>query len=197
MYFIKKHVSLSTGLTWNGRPWEIAADQLQAINPWTVMVFAPLFGLLFQKLDPNSRRLTAGNKMLAGFLLLFISCSLMSTAGFTAVGTGAKVSILWPVAAYFILTIAEILVYGTGLELAYTAAPKNLKGFVTACFLTTTACGNLVNIWLAGFYEKGLGPGPFFGLSALLVLGAAIAFYFVSREMNRKAVLRESFWESP
>ena len=184
VYFIESHVDLSTGLSWGGKPFKVAPDQLQAINPWTVMVFAPLFGWLFQKVDPDSRVLTAGNKMLAGFLLQVLASGLMSVAGFMTEGTQEKVSIAWPATAYFVLTLAEILVYGTGLELAYAAAPANLKGFVTACFLSTSACGNLVNIWLSGFYGKALAPGPFFGLSAAIVLVAAFGFYFVSRRMN-------------
>jgi len=186
VFFIKKHVDLSTGFTWRGHPLSFAPDQLQAINPWTVMIFAPLFGWLFQKIDPNARLLTPGNKMLAGFLLQVVSTGIMSVAGFLVEGTETKLSLAWPVVAYFLLTIAEILVYGTGLEFAYATAPKSLKSFVTACFLMTTAFANLINFWLAGFYNTTLKPGPFFGLSALIVLAASVAFYFVSRAMNRQ-----------
>jgi len=50
-----------------------------------------------------------------------------------------KLSILWPSIAYIVLTFGEVLLYGTTLELAYAGAPKSMKGFVTACFLVTSA----------------------------------------------------------
>ena len=79
--------------------------------------------------------------------------------------------------------------------MAYTAAPKNMKGFVTACFLLTDALANFINIGYGRVYgtslvasENGphtLTPGPFFTLTAFLVLAAGIAFYFVGRRFDR------------
>src|SRR5262249_24080542 len=43
-----------------------------------------------------------------------------------------KVSILWQALAYLLLTVAEILISVTGLELAFVAAPQSMKSFVTA-----------------------------------------------------------------
>ncbi len=54
-----------------------------------------------------------------------------------------KVSVWWQVLAYFIITIAEVLISVTGLELAYAAAPKSMTGFVTACWLMTVGMANL------------------------------------------------------
>lgn len=185
VYFINKYVNLTLGVDSNGAPWGVDPDQLQVINPATVMIFAPLFGWLFQKFDPESRVLTAGNRMLAGFLLMALSTTLLSFAGFMAVASAQKVSLGWIIFAYFFMTIAEILVYGTGLELAYSIAPRNLKSFVTACFLLTSACGSFVNVWLSHYYDNGLPPGQFFALSTGIVLVASVAFYFVSRSLQK------------
>jgi len=32
------------------------------------------------------------------------------------------------------------------LELSYAAAPKSMKGFITACFLVTNTLGNFLNV---------------------------------------------------
>jgi dipeptide/tripeptide permease len=96
----------------------------------------------------------------------------------------AGVSWGWIVLAYFVLTVGEILVYGTGLELAFTAAPQTMKSFVTACFLLTNTFGNLVNSKLSPVYEaevNGMASGPFFAMTAGIVLAASVAFYFVGR----------------
>ena len=42
------------------------------------------------------------------------------------------------------------------LELAYAAAPKSMKGFVTACFLLTNTLANLLNIFWTPMYGGSL-----------------------------------------
>jgi dipeptide/tripeptide permease len=99
------------------------------------------------------------------------------------------------VSAYIVLTTGEVLLYGTGLELAYAAAPKSMKGFVTACFLATNMVANLINMFLSRLYggsltdpveDRGpMPPGQFFGMTALIALAATIAFIFVGRQFDR------------
>src|SRR5207248_7421362 len=126
--------------------------------------------------------------------------AIMAAAGFLAQGhtqeilkgdktveiSTIKVSVLWPALAYIVLTFGEVLLYGTMLELAYAAAPKSMKGFITACFLLTNALGNFIYIGWTPLYggslvdkvsDRGpLAPGPFFAATAWIVLSAAIAF---------------------
>src|SRR5207244_11355690 len=134
---------------------------------------------------------------------------IMSLAGFIAQGhteqvtrgdklveiSTARVSVWWPAWAYIILTFGEVLLYGTLLEIAYTAAPKSMKGFVTACFLVTNAVANLANMAWSPMYggslvdpvgKRGpLLPGQFFGITAGVVLVAAIAFAFIGKRFER------------
>jgi POT family proton-dependent oligopeptide transporter len=107
----------------------------------------------------------------------------MSAAGFIAVGE-TKVSVLWIIVSYVLLTLGEVLVYATGLELSYTAAPKNMKGFITACFLVTNTLANFINIWFAKLFDTALSPGAFFGVTAIVTLLATIAFAFVGRRLR-------------
>src|SRR5262249_35573506 len=79
-------------------------------------------------------------------------------------------------------------VYGTGLELSFTAAPASMKSFITACFLVTNFLGNMINTRLSPLYVKTIPAGEFFAMSAGIVLVAAVAFYFVGRRFNRTDV---------
>ena len=119
---------------------------------------------------------------------------------------------MWIVVAYIILTLGEVLLYGTMLDLSYAYAPARMKGFITACFLVTNALGNLINSQYAGRYFSGVGKGEqlveklnwgvqvqtekgdvvyrflpetFFTIDAALCIGAAVAFFFVARQFNR------------
>ncbi|HEV8059332.1 MAG TPA: MFS transporter [Gemmataceae bacterium] len=173
----------------------LSPDQVQFLNPAFVLIFVPLFSWFFGKADPEVRIFTRTRKILAGFMISVVAIGLMAAAGYLAAATGEKVSVVWLALAYILLTAGEVLLYGTGLELAYSAAPKSMKSFVTACFLVTNALGNLINMRFSKCYGTSLDavkngantltPGPYFALTALIVLAAGIMFIFVGRRFDR------------
>ena len=187
----------------------IAPDQLQFLNALFVIILVPTFNIVFSRLDPKVKVFTPMRKILAGFLLTAAAVGIMALAGFLVEGhtqqvvqdgkavqvATEKVSVLWPAAAVIVLTFGEVLLYGTMLELAYAAAPKSMKGFITACFLVTNTLANFLNIFWTPLYGGSLGeaaakrgplmPGPFFLITALVVVAAAVAFVFVGRQFER------------
>jgi POT family proton-dependent oligopeptide transporter len=186
----------------------IAPDQLQFLNALFVLILIPTFIFLFKGLDPEVRIFTPVRKILAGFFLTAAAVAIMAVAAFLVQGytqqvmqggklvevATAKVSVLWPAAAYIVLTVGEVLLYGTMLELAYAAAPKSMKGFVTACFLLTNSLANFLNMAWTPLYasitdepaQRGpLLPGQFFGITALITLAAGIAFIFIGKRFER------------
>jgi POT family proton-dependent oligopeptide transporter len=190
VFFVRDYVELNVPLL--SKP--VPPEQLQFINPLCVLLMIPLFNGLLRWLDPQVRVATPIRKILAGFALGAAASGIMALAGMLAQSTGGKVSILWPVAAYVVLTAGEVLLYGTGLELSYALAPRNMKGFVTACFLLTAAVANFVNSYFVKLYGGSLKDAPgargpltpsaFFGITALIVLAATIAFFFVGRRFD-------------
>ncbi len=192
VFFARDHMNL---LKIPGSDYIIPPDQYQLLNPAFVLIFVPLFSWLFGRIDPEIRIFRPVRRMLMGFGITVVSIGFMAAAGYLANATGEKVSVFWLVFAYISLTAGEVLVYGTGLELAYAAAPKHMKGFVTACFLLTDALANFINIGYGRLYGTFLSPsqnnphtltpGPFFTLTAFIVLAAGIGFYFVGRRFDR------------
>lgn len=197
VFFSRDYVDLQ--LPFLSKP--LAPDLLQSINPLCVMIFAPFFAWFFPKMDPSEKFFTNQFKILLGFGFVTASSLVMTAAGFLASPT-AKISILWMVLAYVVLTIGEVLVYGTGLDLAFSAAPPNMKGFVTGCFLLTTTLANFFNgIWVhtyggsltATASERGpFSPGLFFGLSGLFVLVATILMRYLIQSERRQPALETS-----
>jgi POT family proton-dependent oligopeptide transporter len=181
--FIRDHVNLQVP----GLSQPIAPDQLQFLNALWVLILIPTFNVLFARFDPEVKVFTAMRKVLAGFLFTAAAVGLMSVAGFLAAGQSEKVSFVWPALAYIVLTFGEVLLYGTMLELAYTAAPKSMKGFITACFLLTNTLGNFVNIFWTPNYGTTLQPGPFFAITAAIAVAAAVAFVFIGRRFEQSA----------
>ncbi len=55
-----------------------------------------------------------------------------------------RISVFWQIVPYLILTAAEVLVSITGLEFAYTQAPRSVKSTIMSLWLLTTAIGNFL-----------------------------------------------------
>lgn len=172
---------------------QVAPDQFQFINAALILILVPLSTWFWPKVDPTGRRFPHATKMLIGFLFTAAAPASLAAAAFMA-AAGAKVPMSFMVLAYFLLTVGEVLVYGTGLDLSYAYAPQRLKGFVTACFLVTNALGNLINLGFAPLYKSdraatGFGgiipPAEFFAIDTGIALAATVAFYFVGRRLTR------------
>jgi dipeptide/tripeptide permease len=96
-----------------------------------------------------------------------------------------KVTVWWQMLAYLVLTVAEILISVTGLEMAFVAAPKSMKSFVTSMWLVTVGMANLfINAPVTRLYTK-MNPGAYFAMLAVTLVVVALAFIFVAKRFNR------------
>jgi solute carrier family 15 (oligopeptide transporter), member 1 len=109
----------------------------------------------------------------------------VSVSGGEYLELGKRVSVWWMALAFFVITIAEVLISVTGLELAFVVAPPSMKGFITACWLLTVAIANwFINAPIAGLYPA-MHPGNYFLLLAGAGLLVAVLFIPVSMKFNR------------
>jgi len=103
---------------------------------------------------------------------------------FPAAVVPAKVPVIWEILAYVIITMAEICISVSGLELAFAAAPPTMKSFVTACWLLTVFIANFLNAMLTPYYEAML-PDRYFGMLAVTMIPVTVVFFLVGRRFNR------------
>jgi solute carrier family 15 (oligopeptide transporter), member 1 len=96
-----------------------------------------------------------------------------------------RVTVWWQVFAYLILTVAEILVSITGLELAFVAAPQSMKSFVTACWLAVVFLANLlINAPITQLYPL-MPPSIYFAGLAGAMAVVTLIFLPVAARFNR------------
>jgi len=157
---------------------KLLPEQISAANPAMVMVLIPLvtFGLYpaMRKLglEPTPlRRMTVG-MLVSGFA--FVVVALIQAR----LDAGERVSVGWQLIAYFIMTLAEVLVSVTGLEFAYSQAPKRMKSTIMGFWLLTVALGNVLVALLAAFGNLPL--VDFFWTFAGLMGGAAVLFGLIA-----------------
>lgn len=173
--------------------WKLTPDQIQGLNPILIVLLLPPITVFWHLLAGLGLKLRPTDKMLIGFVLTAITMGIMSVAGYRAAEVG-RVSVLWEVVPYLLITVAEICISVVGLELAFSAAPATMKSFVTACWLLTVFFGNILNSFITPLYDAeipwlgvALSPGPYFGLFALLMVPVTLAFVLMSRRFNRPA----------
>ncbi len=198
--------------------WRLPPESIMSANPLLIICFVPLLNLLFGRLAAKGYRIRPTDKITAGFLLTAAATALHAAAGWIATnpdGSIAKVSILWQLAAYVVLTLGEVLISVTGLELAYTAAPRSMKSFITALWFVPIFFANLLSSQLAKAYpdtahlapfvsvvggligtDRGLADATrpayqfptaqgYFLMLTVLVLVVTAAFVLVARRFNR------------
>ncbi|CAG9772811.1 unnamed protein product [Ceutorhynchus assimilis] len=92
-----------------------------------------------------------------------------------------SVHILWLLPQYFVITAAEIMFSITGLELSYSQAPASMKSVLQACFLLTTAFGNLIIVLIesAKIFDKQ--SNDFFLYTGLMVVDMLMFMWLAIR----------------
>ncbi|MBL9123611.1 MAG: MFS transporter [Planctomycetaceae bacterium] len=183
--FAKDHLDLTLRI-FGTEIYTFTPDQVQSFNPLLILILLPVITYSYRLLPKIGLNPRPTDKMFVGFVLTGLTAAIMSVAGFLA-GEGT-VSIWWEIVAYVIVTVAEILISVTGLELAFTAAPKSMKGFVTGCWLAAVGCANIAAMFIAPLYSKPwMTPGLYFGGTALAAIPVCLAFYWVAKNFNEQS----------
>ncbi len=131
--------------------------QMQALNPMFVLLLIPFNNLVIY---PLMRKFgvepTALRRMTAGIVFSALSWILVGFYQLVIDG-GNAISIAWQILPYALLTLGEVLVSATGLEFAYSQAPKEMKGTLMSFWLLAVTVGNLwVLLANAGVRNQGL-----------------------------------------
>ncbi|MBT4530901.1 MAG: hypothetical protein HOC27_06815 [Phycisphaerae bacterium] len=117
------------------------SSQIQAVNPIMILIYIPIFQFAVYPLINKVWTLTPIRKISIGLFVMVIGFYMVGTVQ-SWVDAGERPSIGWQVLAYAILTASEVMVSITGLEFAYTQAPKRMKSIIMALFLFSVSLGN-------------------------------------------------------
>lgn len=173
----------------------LLAGQVQTFNPVFLLLFIPLFNYwLYPFLDRIGLKTTPLRRMGTGLVLTAMSFVIIAMIQ-TNIDAGGTPSIWWQVFAYVILSAAEVLVSITGLEYAYTHAPKSMKGTMTAIWLLVVALGNVItamvngNISKKGILSTYLVGANYYWFFVCFILAFVVAFLIVSPRMKERSYI--------
>jgi POT family proton-dependent oligopeptide transporter len=164
--------------------WHIPPDAVQSLNPVLIVIMTPLFAWIWSKTDKDeTHKLSSPRKMLIGFFLVILCMGLMSVAGYF--GIQSKVSILWEVGAYILITMAELCISVVGLQLAFEEAPERMKSLITGIWLFTVFLGDSLAAWFSRIYTTTT-PGNYYGMMTIMIAVVTVLFYFVGKRFEHR-----------
>lgn len=191
--WIKQAGQMNMGVNLGFTALTLKASQIPALNPLMVMMIIPLINFgLYGPLERRGinfsplRRMTLGMFMTA---VAFGAAAILQLRIETA-GVG-EVSVGWQMIQYWIITTAEVLISITGLEFAYTQAPRSMKSTIMGFWLLCVTFGNLLVAFLAPL-EESLPLSSFFWLFTGLMIGASILFAILAAFYKGKSYLQDS-----
>lgn len=168
---------------------EFEASQIAAWNPIMVMGLIPLFSMGFYPLLDKMgfkttpiRRITWG-MFVAGLAFVIVAIIQMSME---AGGEANKVNVMWQFFPYLVMTMAEVMVSITGLEFAYTQAPRSMKSSVMSIWLLTVFFGNLITAYVAKINFFPIASTGYFMFFAVLMAIFALIFWYMGSQYKVK-----------
>lgn len=155
------------GMTW-------LESQIQAVNPIFILTLIPLFQFVIYPLVNRVFTLTPIRKISIGLFIMMGGFAIVAVLQ-EKIDSGLEPSLGWQLLAYIVLTASEVMVSITGLEFAYTQAPKNMKSIVMALFLLSVSLGNVFTASVNHFIQTPAVTALVSGLTAAqLTPGAEI-----------------------
>ena len=175
--------------------FELYPDQLQSFNALFVIIFVPLFTFYLYPAVSSFFPLTPLRKISIGMFLTALSFVVIAWAEIK-IQQKVEVSILWQGLAYLILTAAEVMVYGTGLEFSYSQAPNSMKSLIMGMYMLSISLGNLFTALVNIFIQNADGTSKLTGANyywffVFLMVVTSLVFIFVAKNYKEQSYMQE------
>lgn len=170
---------------------QISEAQIQALNPILVLILIPIFSnFIYPGLEKMGLLLTPLKKMGIG---MFVASLSFVIVGFEQhfIDAGVKLSVAWQFVPYFVITVAEILISITGLQFAYTQAPRAMKSTIMSLWLLTVFFGNMITAYIARLNKFQEGSPQFFYFFAFLMSLVGVGFCVVAAFYKTRNYMEE------
>ena len=160
---------------------EFPAGWFQQLPALFCVILAPVFAWLWVRL--GSRQPSSPAKFALGLVLVGLGFVVMMGAA-SASAAGARISLWWLVATYFLHVLGEMCVSPVGLSTMTKLAPTRVTGMMMGVWFLAASVGNYVAGRLAGQYES-LPLWQLFGLFVVLTFAAGGVLAILIRPIRR------------
>lgn len=140
--------------------WEMPVSFLQSVNPLFIILFAPVFAVLWQRMgrrNPSSPTKFGIGLVFLGLGFLVIAAATLIAIGHAVMGPGVtvhKVSPWWLVLTYLLATFGELCVSPVGLSTVTKLAPHRKVSQMMGIWFMSISLGEVIAGQVAGTYER-------------------------------------------
>ncbi len=166
---------------------QFEASQIAAWNPIMVMGLIPLFSMgIYPMLDKMGLKTTPIRRMTWGMFVAAASFAMIGGLQMLMDGSGTKINVMWQFFPYLVITMAEVMISITGLEFAYTQAPRSMKSSIMSIWLLTVFFGNLITAYVSKVNFFPVASTGYFMFFAILMAVFAGIFWFMGTRYKPK-----------
>lgn len=142
--------------------WEMPASWFQSVNPLAIIVFAPLFAMIWIALGKKNAEPASPVKQAIGLALLSIGY-LVIAFGVKGVDGATKASMFWLIGMYILHTFGELCLSPIGLSMVARLAPMRLASLLMGVWFLANAMANDFAGMLSKLYPEGGKATSIFG----------------------------------
>jgi dipeptide/tripeptide permease len=161
-------------------PLTFPATWYQSVNAMCVVIFAPLFMLMWAILARLGIEPSTPTKFALGLLLVSASFIVMIPGAIEAKATGGKALFYWLLLCYLLATWGELCLSPIGLSMVTKLSPARYASIFMGVWFLASSISYILAGYAASYFGSGEGVDLFFGkdggLADFFVLMAAIPF---------------------
>lgn len=177
-----------------GETISVDVPLFQQFNPCFVVMLTPVSMALFGWLASKQKEPSAPRKIGLGMLVAGIGYVIMIAASiglnYNAQGYAAddpqRVSPLWLVTTYLVLTFAELLLSPMGISFVSKVAPKKYQGVMMGCWFGATAIGNFL-VQIPAYLWNNVPLTIVWGVLVALCLASFLFIFAVMKKLEKVA----------
>jgi len=169
--------------------WAYPSSWFQSVPAIFVIIFAPVFAALWQKL--GDRQPSSPGKFIYGLLFAGIAFIVITIA--SMVGAGGRVSPMWLVVVYLIQTFGELCLSPVGLSTVTKLSPARMVGLMMGVWFLSISIGSYIAGLTTKLFEGNdpavltRGFAIFAGITLVGTLVLAILTPFIKKLIPREA----------
>ncbi len=166
---------------------QLDAPIFQQFNPAFVVGLTPLSMLLFSWLASRGKEPSAPRKIGYGMLVagLGFVVMIMASIGLSYNLTDEqRVSPMWLVSTYLILTFAELMLSPMGISFVSKVAPQKYQGVMMGCWFGATAIGNFL-VQIPAYLWKAVPLTMVWGVLVVLCIASFVFIFSVIKKLEK------------
>jgi POT family proton-dependent oligopeptide transporter len=163
----------------------VNTEIFQSANPGFVIILTPLVVALFAWLARKKKEPSTPGKIVLGVVVTALSMLIMVGAVIVGGNGAEKVSALWIISMYGVLTFGELCLSPMGLSLVSKLAPRRLTALMMGGWFMATAIGNKLSGVLSGLFVTIENKSIYFLLNGAAAALVALILFLMLKWLKR------------